>query len=77
MGEIALRHQAELGRDVIDPLAAFGLQPPHAIEGRTAEQPAFGEHRLDPGGRKRGQAIGHGRGVQFDSGQSAAPGIFG
>ena len=75
--EVALGHQAELGRDVVDPLAAFGLQPPRAIEGRTAEQPALGKHRLDPFRRERRQAIGHGRGVQFDSGRSAAPGIFG
>ncbi len=77
VGEVALGHEAELGRDVVDPLAAFRLQPPHAIEGRTAEQSARREHGLDPGGRERGQAIGHGRGVQFDSGQSAAPGSFG
>ena len=46
-GKIALRHQAELGGDAVDPLAAFGFQPPGSIERGIGEQPAARKHRLD------------------------------
>jgi hypothetical protein len=46
-GEVALGDQAELGGDAVDPLAAFGFEPPGLFECRSEEQPATGQHRFD------------------------------
>jgi hypothetical protein len=46
-GQVALGDEAELGRDMVDPLAAFRLEPPDAFECRSGQEPAAGQHPLD------------------------------
>ena len=57
--EVALADQTEFCGDVINPLAAVRLQPPHAVEARPVQQAARNQGGVNGGGGGLVDLIAH------------------